>query len=102
MADSSDALWLSIVAGLVFLVWGYHCFRAVRLTINTRSFRNFRNAFIAVMLQVGMFRIWIASAITLAPDEPWLNLMQQFTAPLLSLLLLSGGFVVAYTWWREP
>lgn len=97
----SDALWLSIVAGLIFLVWLFHLYRAFRLWRRERSWRSFRNLFIAVMLQLGLFRIWLGATRLAAPDDPILEAAHLVTSPLLSLLLLSGGFVVAFAWTQD-
>lgn len=98
----SDALWLSILSGLLFLVWADHLWHAIGFYRKERSLRAFRNLFIAVMLQVGLLRIWIGATTRAAPTDPILPYLQAFTAPLLTLLLLSGGFVVAWTWRRKP
>lgn len=99
---ASDALWLSIASGLLFLVWLDHLWHAIGIWRSERSLRSFRNLFIAVMLQVGFLRIWLGATVRAAPDDPILPILQAFVAPLLTLLLLSGGFVVAVTWRRKP
>lgn len=95
---AGDGLWLSILSGLNFLVWTYHLYRAVQLWRSERRFRSFRNLFIAIMLQVGLLRIWLTATTRAAPNDQLLPLVNAFVAPLLTLLLLSGGFVVAWTW----
>lgn len=98
----SDALWLSIASGLLFLVWADHLLHTIAQWRRERSLRSFRGLFIAVMLQVGLLRIWVGATTRAAPDDRILPILQAFVAPLLTLLLLSGGFVMAYTWRRKP
>jgi hypothetical protein len=98
----SDALWFSILSGLLFLVWGDHLWHAFNAYRRERNLRSFRGLFIAVMLQVGLLRIWIGATVRAAPDDRILPLLNAMVAPLLTLLLLSGGFVVAWTWRRKP
>lgn len=97
-----DALWLSIVSGLMVLAWGDHLYHAGRLWAAERSLRSFRNLFIAVMLEFGMLRIWLGATVRAAPGEVVLARLQDITAPVLSLLILSGAIVIAYTWHRRP
>lgn len=98
----SDALWLAGVTVIVAVVYGYHLYRTLRKwTTEEHSERAFRNFFIAVMLEIGLFRILIGSLVRAYPQEHWLVTIQDVTAPLLSLLLLSGGIVILWTWRHE-
>ena len=98
----SDALWLAVVTVLVSMVYGYHLYRTFRKWMwEERSPRAFRNFFIACMLQLGFFRIFIGSMVRAFPTTEWLVAVQGVAAPLLSLMLLSGGFVLLWTWRHE-
>lgn len=98
-----DALWLAGITLLVSLVYAYHLYRTARKWfVEEHSTRAFRNFFIAIMLQLGFFRIFIGSMVRAFPGEQWLVAAQGVAAPLLSLMLLSGGFVLYWTWRNEP
>jgi len=98
MTVDTDGLWLAFVSTVIYLVWVDHAHHAFRLWFHERTMRSFRNLFIAVMLQVGFLRIVIGSMVRATPENLMLERIQDITAPVLSLLILSGGFVVAYTW----
>lgn len=93
-----DALWLAAITAVVFLIYGYHFYRAARLHVKERSMRSFRNLFIAIMLQLGFLRIFIGSLSRAMPTLPGLVGVQLVVAPLLTLMLLSGGVVLWWTW----
>ena len=96
-----DSLWL---AGLSFIVWLFyldHLYHAIRLYAAEKSYRAFRNSFIAVMLQVGLTRIAIGSLQIAFPDQTFFVDLRNWTAPMLTFLLLTGAVVLAYTWRKD-
>lgn len=96
-----DAFWLAAITGLVFFVYGYHFYRCVGWFRRVRSRTAFRALFIAIMLQLGFLRIIVGSLVRALPQVHWLVVAQTIVAPLLTLMLLSGGFVLWWTWRQE-
>lgn len=102
-----DDVWLTVVSAVVFVVYLDHLFHAGKLWRREHSARAFRNLFIAVMLQVGLFRILIGVANRAWPSIQPLEVIRAVTSPILTLMLLSGGIVIAWSWraqakWRKP
>jgi hypothetical protein len=98
MDVNPDAFWLSVVTAVVFVTWTYHLYRSMDLWWRERGYRALRGMFIAIMLQVGLLRIWIGASTRAFPEIPWLRLLQDMTAPVLTALLLSGGVLLFITW----
>lgn len=92
-----DALWLAVFSIAIFVVWLDHLYHAIRRYRHDRTVRSFRNAFIAVMLQVGLARIAVAALFRLYPNDV-IGWVAAFLSPILTLLLLSGAIVVFWSW----
>jgi len=93
-----DTLWLATLSLTVFCTYLYHLYRAGRQWRRERSYRALRNFFIAIMLQVGLARIVLGAALRAFPDVQVLILANTVTAPILYVMLLSGGLVLALAW----
>ena len=101
-----DALWLGIVGVLVTLTWVYPWLRSVFRAASDEHpvrprYQNIRGAFLASMLMVGLVRIFVGSFVRAFPTVRWLELSQDALAPVLTLLLLSGGIVMTVLWILE-
>ena len=94
----NDALWLGVVGLLVFSTYLYNLYRSTRMYFSERSLRAVRALFVSVMLQVGLARIVLGSFVRAYPDIRWLDFAQDVVAPVLTILLLSGGVVMMITW----
>jgi hypothetical protein len=98
MSDAEEGLLFLVISVTIFATYLYHLFSAIDLWRIERSARSFRGAFIAVMLQLGLLRIVLAVAARVWPEAQIIVILNAITAPILSLLLLSGGVVLIYTW----
>ena len=96
-----DSVWLAAVSFLVWVIYIDHLYHAVKLYTLERSYRAFRNGFIAVMLQLGLTRITIGSLQIAFPDVQFFMTLRTITAPLLTFFLLTGAIVLVYTWRRD-
>lgn len=94
-----DALILGLVTIAVTLTWGYHWIRALRRWRRDRSYPTGRAAFVATMLILSGIRIIVGSFVRAFPGIGWLAIVQTAVAPLLTLMLLSGG-VILFALWR--
>jgi hypothetical protein len=94
----NDAFWLGVVGLIVFISYLYNLHRSTQMYFNERSLRAVRALFVSVMLQIGLFRIMVGSFYRAYPDVWWLAFLQTVTAPILTVLLLSGGVVMMITW----
>lgn len=102
---SEDAFWLGIVGIIVMLTWSYDLERALRsLMSKTAPFAHYTNAraiFRSSGIMVGLLRITVGSFARAFPTVGWLQAVQDFTAPIITLFLLSGGVVMIVLWKLE-
>lgn len=97
-----DAIWLAVVSGLVFLIYLDHLRNSIAHYRKARTRRTFGSLFIAVMLQVGLALILVSRLERAFPGHNSFDVIQSILSPVLTLLLLSGGFVLFWTWRHEP
>lgn len=107
MAVDSDSLWLSVITAVVFLTYLDHLWHSIQRWRIDRSAAAFRGLFIAIMLQVGLFRVLVGIVQRAFPDVLWIEVVRITTAPILTVMLLSGGLVLSWSWrtkreWRKP
>ena len=96
--SEEDALWLALLSGIVFLTYTYHLYRSAKLWRRERTYRSIRAFFIAVMLQLGLFRIALGAMLRAYPEATWLVTLNNFAAPILYVMLLSGGVLLGVAW----
>ena len=96
-----DALLLGIASIIVTLTWAYHWIRALRRWRHERSFPATRAAFVASMLMLSGLRIIVGSFVRAFPTVTWLSYVQLAVAPVLTLMLLSGGVLMIVLWTLE-
>jgi fumarate reductase subunit C len=95
---NGDALWLTIAGIAVFISWLYPFYRTWKKWVEERSYRAIRAAFIMTLLQVGLFRIVLGSSVRAYPENAFLTALQNSIAPVVSIMLLSGGILLTITW----
>lgn len=100
MDERSDGFWILVVGIVCVLIWIPHLYYAIRLWRRRRSARTFRNAFIAIMLMVGLSRGVLAGAARIWPATEWVQVLNRGAAPIIFLLLITGA-VVAFITWRS-
>lgn len=96
-----DALLLGIASIVVTLTWSYHWIRALRRWRRERSYAQARAAFVATMLMLSGLRIIIGSFVRAFPSIKWLTYAQLGVAPVLTMMLLSGGVLMIVLWTLE-
>ena len=101
MIVNNDALWLAIVGVLVLATYVYHLVRSALRTAADRSWIAARGTFVATLLVIGVTRIAVGSFVRAFPTVEWLGTVQDLIAPVLTLLLLSGGIVLGILWTLE-
>lgn len=102
---SEDAFWLGIVGIIVMLTWSYDLQRVVRALLSRSvpipHYINARALFRTSGIMIGLLRITLGSFARAYPGAEWLQRVQDFTAPILTLFLLSGGLVMFILWKLE-
>jgi hypothetical protein len=93
-----DATWLVIASAITFVSWLPNTLLSARLWLEERSARAFRAVYVAFLLQVGLLRIVFSTAARNWPNNEWVQLVNNLTAPILTILLVSGGLVAWWTW----
>jgi hypothetical protein len=96
--NREDGLWILIVGLLLVALWLPHLYYAVQLWRQHRSSRTFRNAFIAAMLVVSLFRGVLAGAARLWPGTEWVQVANRAITTIIFLLLITGALLSWWTW----
>lgn len=100
-----DALWLGLVSLAVMLTWSYDLYRASSAVGHASApvpmLTNARGLFRSATIMVGLLRITLGSFVRAYPDTSWLVVAQSALAPVLTLLLLTGGLVLIVLWKLE-
>lgn len=97
-----DAFWLTLVSAGVFLSYLPHLYFSTQRYRSEHSYRAFRGLFVAIMLQIGLLRIVLGAAARISPSTHTpVDVLSAITAPVLSLFLLTGGIVLAFSWVSE-
>ena len=97
---NADGLWAAVATGLTILTWIPNTVKSVGMWVDERTPRAFRGMFLSVMIFVGLVRILIGSLNRAFPGNDAIEIINLATAPVLTLMLLSGGIVTWYTWRR--
>lgn len=97
---NEDGLWAAVATALTLATWMPNTWKSVRLWRDERSPRSFRGMFLSVMIFLGLVRILIGSLNRAFPASQPIEVVNLATAPILTLLLLTGGLVTWYTWRR--
>lgn len=91
---------LAFLAFALWLLYLDNCVHAIRLWRQERTYRSIRNAYIGLMLFVGLSLIAAASINRAFPDAiP--EVVLDGLRPVLYGMLLLGGVVLAWTWRAE-
>ena len=103
---TDDATWLVVVSGLIFVTWLPHLvFSYLRWRHPSRfphtRFAPLRGLFVAVMLELGILRAMGAGFLALIPSIPWLDDIVLVLTAVLTLMVMSGGLLMAATWLVE-
>ena len=98
IANREDGIWILAVGLIVVAMWAPHTFYAIRQWRRERTARAFRNAFIAIMLLVGLSRGVLAGAARLWPGTEWIQVANRGLTPVLFLFLITGAMVAWWTW----
>lgn len=101
MVADEDALILGVVSIVVTLTWSYHWIRALQRWQHERSYTQARQSFVATMLILSGVRIIVGSFVRAFPTVHWLVVVQTAVAPILTLMLLTGGVVMIALWLLE-
>lgn len=97
---NEDGLWAAVATAVTMATWTPNTVKSIRLWRDERSPRSFRGMFLSVMIFLGLVRILIGSLNRAFPANDAIDVVNLATAPVLTLLLLSGGLVTWYTWRR--
>jgi hypothetical protein len=95
---NEDSFWVVIVSALTFVTWLPNFVWQWRAWRSERTPRSFRHFFIATMVQVGLLRIVLSASARAWPTLSAIQVVNLVTAPILTIMLLSGGLVAIYTW----
>lgn len=102
---NEDAFWLGIVGLVVLLTWSYDLYRVLRALWQDYDplyrFTNGRALLRSSAIVVGLVRIVLGSFVRAYPNIHWLRVGQDAMAPILTLILLTGGLVLIVLWKLE-
>ena len=96
--EQGDLVWLAIASLVVSLTYIYPAWRSVGLFVEDKSLRGLRAAFLNVMMVVGLTRITATGFQRAYPDIQWLGNLNTIVAPLLTIMLLTGGIFLTVLW----
>lgn len=91
---------LAVLAVVLWTLYVDNAAHALRMWLHERTYRSLRNAYIGLMLFVGLTLI-AAAAVNHAFPDAIPTLLLDALRPVLYGMLLVGGVVLAWTWRAE-
>lgn len=91
-------MWAAGATAIVIVTYLPNTWKSIWLWKHERSARAFRGMFLSVMIFLGLVRILFGSLQRAFPNIDPLQVLNEISAPILTLMLLIGGIVTFYTW----